>query len=259
MHASRCQHCEGRGKAAFDIPFTAAFQPIFDLARNEIFAHEALVRPPGGGSAMAILSQVTAENRYSFDQACRVKAIEQAARMGIREKLSINVYPNAVYDPDTCIAKTLWAAERYGMPLDALIFEFTESEQVADVGHLKHIIERYRARGFRTAFDDFGAGYAGLGLLAALQPDIIKIDMQLIRNIDTDRVRQGILRSLCAMASGLGITIIAEGIETEAELRFLMQCGVTLIQGYLLARPRLEGLVGADEIRAVLEPMHIMA
>jgi EAL domain-containing protein (putative c-di-GMP-specific phosphodiesterase class I) len=254
MSTKGCRHCAGREGTGFDRPFTMAFQPIFDLRRGEIFAHEALLRTPEGGPAGPILDAVTPENRYSFDQQCRVTAIELAARHGLKEGLSINFMPNAVYDPDACIAKTLWAADRWDVPIESIIFEFTEGERIEDVAHLARIVERYRARGFRTAIDDFGAGYAGLGLLADIQPDLIKVDMKLIRGIDADPVRQHIFRSIVDLTARLGITVIAEGVETAAELAFISGAGVELVQGFGLARPRL-GLVPAEAIREVVAPM----
>jgi EAL domain-containing protein (putative c-di-GMP-specific phosphodiesterase class I) len=257
MGQKACELCAGRNAAAFDRPFTMAFQPIYDVARGEIFAHEALLRTPAGGSAWEVLSTVTEETRYSFDQQCRVKAIELASRLGMRERLSINFMPNAVYDPDTCIAKTLWAADLYDFPIESIVFEFTESEAVKDVGHLGRIIERYRARGFKTAFDDFGAGYAGLGLLSDLQPDIIKLDMKLLRGIERDRVRQNIVRTIKGLADSLDIVTIAEGIETAEECAWLRDAGLELMQGYYFARPQLEALVDPDTIRATINPARL--
>jgi EAL domain-containing protein (putative c-di-GMP-specific phosphodiesterase class I) len=255
MGSRSCQHCAGRDGGRFDRPFTMAFQPIYDRRRREIFAHEALLRTPEGRGPGEILAAVTEESRYSFDQACRVKAIELAARLGLRERVSINFMPNAVYDPDTCIARTLWAADRYDIPVESIVFEFTEGEAITDIAHLRRIVERYRARGFRTAFDDFGAGYSGLGLLADLQPDIIKLDMRLVRGIEADAVRQAIIRAIIDLARGLGITAIAEGVETREEFEWLAGAGIDLFQGYFLARPRFEGLVAVVEIEEQIRPL----
>ena len=180
--------CEGcRDGARLDFDFTMAFQPIIDLGRNRVWGYEALVRGIDGMPAGAILAQVTPENRYRFDQACRVKAIELAAELfGDGDtRLSINFMPNAVYDPAACIRTTLAAAGRAGFALDRIMFEFTENEPMIDTGHVKSIIAEYKRRGFLTAIDDFGAGYAGLKLLANFQPDLVKIDMDLVRDIDT--------------------------------------------------------------------------
>jgi EAL domain-containing protein (putative c-di-GMP-specific phosphodiesterase class I) len=144
--------------------FTMAFQPIVNLEAGDVYAYEALVRPPGGGSAYDVLSRITDENRYAFDQACRVKAITLAARLGMQELLSINFLPNAVYQPAACLAKTFEAAERERFPLHHLIFEVTENEPARDVGHLQryfhrvqttrndHRDRRLRRRPFRTEY-----------------------------------------------------------------------------------------------------------
>jgi EAL domain-containing protein (putative c-di-GMP-specific phosphodiesterase class I) len=156
-----------------------AFQPIFDLERRDVFAYEALVRGPAGESAATVLASVTDVNRYAFDQQCRVSAIDWAARLGLTAasaKLSINFLPNAVYEPRACIRATLAAAVRHGLPTDRIIFEFTEQEAL-DTSHLLNILRSYKAMGFLTAIDDFGAGHSGLNLLADFQPDIVKLDM----------------------------------------------------------------------------------
>ena len=98
----------------------------------------------------------------------------------------------------------------------------------------------YRDIGFKTAIDDFGAGYAGLSLLARFQPDIVKIDMDLIRGIDANRVKQIVLKNTLAMLEDLGIAPICEGIETLGELAVVQDLGVRLVQGYVLARPLFE-------------------
>ncbi len=234
------QACKGcRDGTGFDVPFSMAFQPIFDLASGAVFAQEALVRGINGEGAYTILSQVDDANRYAFDQQCRVKAIEMAAArrfLGDGRGLSINFMPHAVYEPRACIRLTLDAARRTGFPLNQIIFEFTEAERL-DSDHVLHILETYRDVGFKTAIDDFGAGYAGLGLLSRFQPDIVKIDMDLIRGIDTDSVKQLILKNILTMLEDLGIAPICEGVETLAELATIQDLGVRLVQGYVLARP----------------------
>jgi EAL domain-containing protein (putative c-di-GMP-specific phosphodiesterase class I) len=237
-----CVEC--RNGEAFTVPFSMAFQPIVDLRTNTVFAHEALVRGPTGQGAGSVLSAVDESNRYAFDQQCRVKAIELAAELYSSNDnvgLSINFMPNAVYEPRACIRLTLAAAMRTHFPIRNIIFEFTESEQI-DTAHLFNILKTYREMGFRTAIDDFGAGHAGLGLLADFQPDIAKLDMALIRGIDTDTARQKIVKHTVAMLHDLGVTPLCEGIETLGELQALRDLGIDLVQGYLIARPAFEGL-----------------
>lgn len=177
-----------------------------------IFGYEALCRGTAGEPAAVILGKVDESNRYRFDQACRVKAIELASRLGLQGILSINFLPNAIYRPETCIRATLEAARELAFEANRLMFEVTEGEQVTDTAHLRSIFAEHKTQGFRTAIDDFGAGYAGLNLLAEFQPDYIKLDMTLTRNIHEDRVRQAIASGIIATCKALGLEVIAEGI-----------------------------------------------
>ncbi|WP_425994972.1 EAL domain-containing protein [Caulobacter sp. DWR1-3-2b1] len=240
--ATGCNGC--RDGAGFELPITMAFQPIVDASTGAVFAHEALVRGANGEGAASVLAQVSDTNRYAFDQQCRVTAIELAARLKMADhgaNLSINFLPNAVYEPRACIRLTLAAAMRSGFPLNRIIFEFTEVERL-DTDHILHILRSYRAMGFQTAIDDFGAGYAGLGLLSKFQPDIVKLDMDLIRDIDTSTVKQTIVGSTLGMLRDLGVTPLCEGVETVGEYEVLRSLGVDLMQGYLLAKPALAAL-----------------
>ena len=228
-----------------------AFQPIYDAAARRVWGYEALVRGLSGEGAFDVLSKVSPEQRYRFDQDCRVKAIELASRLFPRDEdlmLSINFMPKAVYEPAACLRATLLAASEFSFPRSAIMFEFTENEEVADPAHLTNIITEYRRHGFTTAVDDFGAGHAGLGLLAQFQPDLIKIDMLLIRGIDSSPARRAIVAGIVAIARELGITLLAEGIETEAEFRVLEAAGIRLFQGYWFAKPAFEAL---PPVRAV--------
>ena len=239
-----CNACRPGETLPFAI--TMAFQPIIDVRTREVFAYEALVRGVAGEGAGQVLAQVDADNRYAFDQTCRTTAVALAARLGMPCFVSINFLPNAVYKAATCIRATLQAAQQHGFPTSRLIFEITENEELVDKEHLKDIIHEYRRQGFRTAIDDFGAGYAGLNLLAEFQPDIIKLDMALVRAIDADPVRQAIVNGILGVCRALGIEVIAEGVETDKELATLRGMGVSLFQGYLIAKPGFEALPEVD-------------
>ncbi len=223
-------------------PFTMAFQPIIDLETGEVYAYESLVRPPAGGSAAEVLSQINEQNRYSFDQSCRVKAIELASRLGMQSLLSINFLPNAVYQPAACLRKTFEAARRADFPVHHLMFVVTENEPSRDVGHLQSIFDEYKRHGMITAIDDFGAGHSGLNMLADFQPDVLKIDMALTRAMHADRVRTAIVSAVAGLCRRLNISVIAEGIETIEEAAALRALGVRLFQGYLFAKPAIESL-----------------
>ncbi|WP_171034255.1 EAL domain-containing protein [Lichenicoccus roseus] len=242
-----CGACVDGIKPPF--PFTMAFQPVVDLEHQRIYAYEALVRGLNGESAFSVLSQVTTDNRYAFDQSCRMKAIELAGRLGLMKtdaSLSINFLPGAMYRPENCVRATLAAAKRHRVPLKRLIFELTENEEITDYEHLESIFRVYRSNSFRTALDDFGSGFSGLALLARFQPDVVKIDMSLIRGLDSHARKHAVVSGIVGICRTLGTKVVAEGVETQAELAALRVIGVNLFQGYLFAKPGFEALPKVD-------------
>jgi EAL domain-containing protein (putative c-di-GMP-specific phosphodiesterase class I) len=243
-----CNKCADKGSLDFD--FTMAFQPIVNCCKNEVFGYEALVRGLNQESAYSIISKVNDDNRYLFDQLCRVKAISLAAELKLQSMLSINFLPKAIYQPERCIRTTLDAAKKYNFPTDKIMFEFTEVEKIEDVNVVKKIVNCYEKLGFITAIDDFGAGYAGLGLLADFQTCIIKFDMELIRNINQDKRRQFIIKNCLNMLRDLDVIPLAEGVETLEEMQWLRDAGIELMQGYFFAKPGFECLpdVNFDEL-----------
>lgn len=240
FQAVKCNEC--RDPSKLGITFTMAFQPIVNVRDKTIFGYEALVRGPNQEGADSILSLLNDTNRYKFDQAIRVKALDLAKKLNLQGMLSINFLPNAVYRPETCIRATLEAAAELNFPTDRIMFEVTEGEKVKDHDHLKNIFVEYKKQNFTTAIDDFGAGYAGLNLLADWQPDVIKLDMSLTRNIHNDKVRRSLVFGIIAVCKELSIKIIAEGIECAEECQTLFEQGVNLFQGYYFAYPGFECL-----------------
>ena len=240
--------CDGKCAEDFDVSITMAFQPVVDVTLRRIYGYEALVRGVNGESAFSVLAGITENNRYGFDQACRVKAIAMASELGLDRRLNINFMPNAVYHPEACLRLTLNTAAQYGFPLNLITFEFTEDEQIIDRNHLKGIIETYRRHGFQTALDDFGAGFAGLSLLADFQPDTIKIDRCLVDGIDSSKPRQAIVAGLLKTAEMLRLSVVAEGVERKEEFALLRGMGIRLFQGFLFARPAIGRLIADDEI-----------
>ncbi|GGF63255.1 diguanylate phosphodiesterase [Azorhizobium oxalatiphilum] len=224
-----------------DLVFTMAFQPIVELHGGKVWGYEALVRGENGESASSILSRVSAQTLYRFDQACRIKAIEMAGRLfrDTDTKLSINVLPNAVFDPVANLHVSLKAATAAGLRPDQIVFEFTESERIPEPRFAAEIMSRYRDLGVLTALDDFGSGYSGLLRLASLHPDLVKIDMGLIRDIHEDSRRQAIVSAIVGLTRQLGITLIAEGIQSEDEYRTLEAMGISLFQGFYFGAPEI--------------------
>jgi len=246
MAPARCANCHDADPLDFD--FGYAYQPIVDIRHHDIFAHEALVRGPAGESAYSVLSRVNEANRYRFDQACRVKAIQTASSLKLPSKLSINFMPNAIYKPELCIRTTLEAARTYDFPIDRIIFETVEGEEVEDGKWLANVLREYQRIGFLTAIDDFGAGFAGLNLLADFQPDIIKLDMALVRGIHASHSRQAIVKGVARMADELDIKLIAEGIEEADEYACLKDLGIYLMQGYLFSKPLFNNCARPDTL-----------
>jgi len=241
-----CAECAKGAGLEFD--FTMAFQPIVNTNSKEVFAQEALVRGINEEPAGDILGRINDENRYRFDQACRVKAVQLAAKLNIQSFISINFLPNAVYNPESCIRTTIEAAETFGFPINRIIFEITEGEKIEDHAHLREIVQYYRKKGFLTAIDDFGAGYSGLNLLADFQTDLVKLDMGLIRHIDQNKGRQAIVKGIVQVCSELEIKVIAEGVETYEELSILQSFGIELFQGYYFAKPKFQGLATLNNL-----------
>ncbi|OUL99527.1 EAL domain-containing protein [Variovorax sp. JS1663] len=217
--------------------FTIAFQPIVDPVRREVFAHEALVRGLAGEGATGVLSRVQPQHRFAFHEACRVRAIEMAAQLGMSSKLSLNVMPNDVAGQEECFRTAIDTAMRCNFPANHLMFEITEGERVINLPGLAASFHIFRRYGFTSAIDDFGAAYANFELLAAFQPDVVKIDMSLVRDIHVDPVRVAIVKGFVTTCDELDIKVIAEGVEAADEARVLLELGVDLFQGFLFARP----------------------
>lgn len=229
-----------------------AFQPIVNVHTGRTLGYEALVRGPQGQDAAWVFRQIVPGQEYALDQACRTLAIRTAARLHLRGQLSINFLPGAVYEPHACLQQTLRAARDSAFPLHRLMFEVVEHEQVPDPPHVRAIIDTYRAHGFLTALDDYGAGHATPALLMALRPDVVKLDRHLVQAAPQDAGTALRIRDMVRYARHSSLHVIAEGIETVQEARTLLRLGVTLMQGYYFARPGLGALptVARDRIRA---------
>ena len=232
------------------------FQPIvsanysMDQTNNSpesasIFAHEALFRirdqtneiiPPSYVFSIAAKSDLL----FSLDLTARRSAIEHAAVANLNSKVFVNFDPSSIYDPSYCLRSTASAIAEAGLRCSDVVFEVTETHRVHNVQQLKGILAFYRESGFQIALDDVGAGWSGLNLLKDLMPDYIKIDMELIRDIDIAVAQQKIVRHLIASAKDNGIKVIAEGIETQAEAECLRELQADYLQGFYFGRPELK-------------------
>jgi EAL domain-containing protein (putative c-di-GMP-specific phosphodiesterase class I) len=228
------------------IGFSYAFQPIVDAVEHKIVSYEALIRGAHGEPASQVFSRVLPEDMYRFDAGGRVAAIEQASALGIRCNLNLNFLPQSLFLSTSSIESTLEAAAKYDLPIKRIVIEVIEGEMIHDHARFSQLINAYRGRGLKVAIDDFGAGYSGLNLLAEFQPDQIKMDMALMRGIESNGPRQAIVRAIAGVCVDLGIDLIAEGVETLDEFQWLKDEGIRLFQGYLFAKPGFATLPPAE-------------
>jgi len=219
------------------------FQPIVEAVDPaRLHAHEALLRCRDEAGAMVSAPRILAMARaadmlFQLDFVARRAALCRAAEVGIPAGLFVNFTPTVVYDPDYCLKSTIALVEELGLEPGRITFEVVESEEMQDIPTLRRTLDTYRSRGFNVALDDLGSGFASLNLLHNLRPDIVKLDMELIRGIDHDGYKAAIAGPLLEAAARLGVRTVAEGIETEAEFRWLRDAGATYLQGYLFGRP----------------------
>jgi EAL domain-containing protein (putative c-di-GMP-specific phosphodiesterase class I) len=228
------------------LDFSFAFQPIVDTRARMAYSHEALVRGLNNEPAYQVLKRYAGDRMPAFDAACRARAIEVAARIGVDTHLNLNFLPSAALNIAVGLNSTLEAAERHSFPLNRIIVEATEVEAIGDQAHFAKVVNEYRRVGMQLAIDDFGAGYSGLSLLAEFQPDIVKLDMGLVRGIHSHGPRQAIVRAITQVCVDLGIDLVVEGVETIEEFSWFNDLGVSLYQGYLFAKPMFEAMPPFD-------------
>jgi blue light- and temperature-responsive anti-repressor len=219
-----------------------AFQPLVDLQTQTITAYEALIRGRNGQSAFQLMSSMQGDTLHRFDLESKAWALQTASKLGITCTLAMNLLPQSLtFSPDA-VPKLLDEIALYGFKTSQILLEVTEEELIVDVPLFMKAVDTLRAAGVRFAIDDFGAGYAGLSLLADFQPDKLKIDRRIVSGIHNNGPRQAIVWSVVEFCKRLGITVVAEGVETMEELQWLHAAGVERIQGFLFAKPAIRAL-----------------
>jgi EAL domain-containing protein (putative c-di-GMP-specific phosphodiesterase class I) len=222
--------------------FTFAFQPIIHAPSRSVFSYEALLRGRTGEPAATVLQAVRPAGASAFNEQCRLTAIDLAVRLGLTTRLNLNFMPSDLKMSPTAVTSLLEAARRGSIPSGRIILEILESDIIEGIEDFAAAINAYRASGLTFAIDDFGSGYAGLNLLAEFQPDFVKLDMQIVRGIESRGPRQAIVRGILRTCRDLGIDVVAEGVETPDEYAWFRSEGIELFQGFLFARPGLECL-----------------
>ncbi|MGO9834910.1 MAG: bifunctional diguanylate cyclase/phosphodiesterase [Polyangiaceae bacterium] len=243
---------------------SVVFQPVVNLLTGDVVVYEALGRLPltlAGEPDYAPLGPLdwldVAHDRgllLELDRAWRRRAVEEVARghAGSNTSFALNVDPRILDDPGFRSGYTRDIIERSQLSPSRFVLEITESGAHLGGGRLQEILSHYAAQGFRIAIDDLGAGYATLSSLLRLRPHVLKLDKDVVVGIAADPIRLNLVRALADFARRSGMQLIAEGIETEADLVGLLRAGVMFGQGFFIARPSSEPMPPATEIRACL-------
>ena len=220
---------------------TPVFQPIIALDSRRILGYEALIRGPENSPLHTPdqLFSVARRTRQlaSLEFACRAASCEKFVALNLSGKLFLNMTPLSFTDSQYRDGVTREILQRVGLSPERVVFELTESQPLDQFDLLRAASEHFQRQGFAVALDDLGAGYAGLRVWSELCPDYVKIDRHFIHGIDKDPVKREFVRAMLDIANRMGNKVIAEGIETEAELNTLIAMGIENVQGYFLARP----------------------
>ncbi|MDF1504201.1 EAL domain-containing protein [Roseisolibacter sp. H3M3-2] len=240
---------------------TSHFQPIaLGDDPTRVVGHEALLRGvDADGALLPPVRLFDAARRagllFPLDLAARRTHIAGAAAAGLDGLLFLNFTPTAIYDPAMCLRSTVAAIDAAGIAHERIVFEVVESEGIADTDHLRAILDYYRRAGFRVALDDVGAGYSSLNRLHLLRPDLLKLDLQLVRDVHADPYKAVVAEKVLELADSLAIPVLAEGVETAEELAWLQARGIRYVQGWHVGRPAaaprpVARLAAADALRA---------
>lgn len=214
---------------------TVVYQPIISTSRRGVYGYEALMRSPEPEFPSPAHLLTAAEQSGALHQLGRV--VRQRAIDGLRSVpsgtlLFLNLHPQDLADPELTRCGTPLAENAH-----RIVLEVTERASLSGLDALKPTLATLRELGFRIAIDDLGAGYAGLTSFALLEPEIVKLDMALTRDIDQSAVKQKLVRSLRQLCGEMGMTIVVEGVETMAERDTLTALECDLLQGHLFGLP----------------------
>ncbi|MDD2161560.1 EAL domain-containing protein [Pseudomonas sp. MIL19] len=220
----------------------AVFQPFIDTATGRIAGVEALARLRTDDGQLHSAGPLFSDPKTPpaalrrLDREVRQQALTRFHEAPQDWFLSLNISPRWIsrLRPEQALP-SLKQLERSGIDPARIVFEITELGGAS--ARLPGVVERYRQAGARIAIDDFGAGYSQLDRVLALQPDILKLDMRLFQQAARGGPSSEVVKALAQMAEKTGCWIIAEGVETEAELDFALECGARYVQGYLFAKP----------------------
>ncbi|WP_438444902.1 EAL domain-containing protein [Gorillibacterium sp. sgz5001074] len=223
------------------------FQPILSLQTMSVIGYETLGRELTGGEVRSLGPffhdpNVPEALQISVDRKLRGMAFEKAATERYPGLLFVNLKPGWIYKMfrDTRTLPTLQLLERYGLPADQLVVEITEEAFAGKLKELKEIVDIYRRHGCRIAVDDVGSGYSSLDRIAMFQPDIIKMDLKILKKSAVHDGYRALLRSFSIIAEQMGASLLLEGVETVADLNNAMSAGARYVQGFLFSPAQAE-------------------
>lgn len=209
------------------------FQPIVDLRSNRTIGYEALSRGPAGAfESPDVLFRIAyeADLVLKLDSVCRDNAVRSMGKLRADELLFVNMEPGSIFDP-----RLMESIPSRRIP--QVVFEITEHAAISDFQTFRQAAQFVKQSGFKLAMDDVGSAYSGLRIISMIEPDFIKLDMELTREAQRNRVKMELLKAIAGFSTDAGIPMIVEGIETQEELDTVAQLGVPMVQGYLVGRP----------------------
>lgn len=220
------------------------FQPIISIIDGSVLGYEALSRIMCESNFKNPTELFNAAGKYNrlwdLELLCRTAALEAAYKFMIppyNKKLFLNVNPNIMHDETFKKGFTKEFLQQYEIAPNNVIFEITERNVIEDIAGFKSTISHYKKQDYKIAIDDAGAGYSGLNLISDVNPNYIKLDMKLIRRINSDNLKRALVKGMVELSNASDIKLIAEGIETYRELETLIGLGVYYGQGYYIQEP----------------------
>src|SRR5512143_2809555 len=219
----------------------ALLQPIIDLKSGEFLGYEGLIRGPADSPLHSPINLFGAAAQQGLqlelEMLARQTVLEAFAKLNLPGNLFLNVSPQTMTHPSFKNGQTLAFLRQLGIAPERVIIEITENQPTFDFEGMRSALLHYRSMGFKIAIDDLGEGFSSLRLWSELRPEYIKIDMHFVQGVDRDPIKLQFLKSIQHIAESCGTQVIAEGVETEAELRVVKDIGIMLGQGYFIARP----------------------
>ena len=235
----------------FPIPFkallqcgslTALFQPIVDNRTGAIHGYEGLIRGPSDGplhSPQVLFAAAQQEGLLvQLDRVCAQTQLARFAELQLPGRLFVNLTPQSLFSAELSPGRLHELVRAAGLAPERVVLEITENGPLGDLARLRSVASRYREHGFAIAIDDLGTGYSGLRQWSELRPEYVKIDRHFVQAVHEDTAKRQFVRSIAEIARTVGSRVVAEGIESDDELRALRGLGIDFVQGYLFAKPR---------------------